>query len=325
MASQRFARPIFDNPFLKIKELPGDTVKRNSESLKQANSDPRGTSLVISRDVTLDTDKKTWLRLYVPRRVTKASAPKKLPLIVYYHGGGFVYFHANTFIFDVFCQALSERVGAMVISLEYRLAPEHRLPAAYDDAMDGLHWIKSTKDEWVTNYADLSRVYLYGTSAGGNLAYHAGLRAAAAANELEPIRIKGLILHHPYFSGKNRTESEEKLKDDQLLPLHAIDKMFDLCLPKGVDHDHEYCNPCANGGSKHLDDMKELGWKVLVTGVCEDPLVDAGRNCVKLMEEKGIKVYKFFRDGYHAMEVFDQSTAAALYDATRDFLNASKN
>lgn len=51
-----------------------------------------------------------------------------------------------------------------------------------------------------------------------------------------------------YFSGKNRTESEEKLKDDPLLPLHAIDNMFDVCLPKGVDHDHECCNSCTNGG-----------------------------------------------------------------------------
>ncbi|PHT78370.1 hypothetical protein T459_16422 [Capsicum annuum] len=221
MPSQRFARPIFDNPFLKIKELPGDTVKRNSESLKQANSDPKGTSLVVTRDVDLDTTKNTLLRLYVPRRLTKVDKPKKLPLIMYYHGGGFVYFHANTFIFDVFCQALAERVGAMVISLEYRLAPENRLPAAYDDAIDGLEWLKFTKDEWVCNYADLSKVFLGGTSSGGNLAYNA-----------ESIRIRGLILHHPFFSGINRTESEETRKDDQLLPLHAIDKMFDLCLPK---------------------------------------------------------------------------------------------
>lgn len=174
MPSQRFARPIFDNPFLKIKELPGDTVKRNSESLKQANSDPKGTSLVVTRDVDLDTTKNTLLRLYVPRRLTKVDKPKKLPLIMYYHGGGFVYFHANTFIFDVFCQALAERVGAMVISLEYRLAPENRLPAAYDDAIDGLEWLKFTKDEWVCNYADLSKVFLGGTSSGGNLAYNAG-------------------------------------------------------------------------------------------------------------------------------------------------------
>ncbi|MCD9561536.1 hypothetical protein HAX54_020702 [Datura stramonium] len=90
-----------------------------------------------------------------------------------------------------------------------------------------------------------------------------GLRVAAAVKEFEPLKVKGIILHHPYFSGKKRTKSEEKLKDDQLLPLDAIDKMFDLCLPKGVaDHDHEYCNPCANGGSNHLDEIKTMGWKV---------------------------------------------------------------
>lgn len=92
---------------------------------------------------------------------------------------------------------------------------------------------------------------------------------------------------------------------------------------KGVDHDHEYCNPCANGGSKHLDDIKELGWRVFVSGASEDPLVDAARGCVRMLEEKGIKVFKFFRDGYHAMEVFDQSMAAALYDATKDYVYAA--
>ncbi|KAJ8539424.1 hypothetical protein K7X08_013676 [Anisodus acutangulus] len=326
MASQKIIRPIFDNPFLNIEELSGDTIKRYPEPLTQANSDPNGTSLVISKDVDLDINKKTWLRIYVPRRLI-SNHDEKLPVIFYYHGGGFVFFHANGYGWDLFCQGLAESVGAMVIALEYRLAPENRLPAAYDDAMDGLHWIKSTKDEWVRNYSDLSNVYLFGSSSGGNMAYHAGLRVAAAEyKELEPVKIKGLILHQPYFSGKNRTESEEKLKDDQLLPLDAIDKMFDLSLPKGtLDHDHEYSNPFVNGGSKHLDDMIARGWGILVTGVSEDPLVDAGRNFAKFIEEKGIKTFKLFGDGYHAIELFDPSMAAVLFDTTKDFLNATKN
>ncbi|PHT50052.1 hypothetical protein CQW23_09799 [Capsicum baccatum] len=154
-----------------------------------------------------------------------------------------------------------------------------------------------------------------------------GLRVAATAyKELEPVKIKGLILHQPYFSGKNRTKSEEKLKDDQLLPLHAIDKMFDLSLPKGtLDHDHEYSNPFLNGGSKHVDDMVARGWAVLVTGVSEDPLVDNAHNFANFMEEKGIKTFKLFGDGYHAIEGFEPSKAAALIGATKDFICATKN
>lgn len=222
---------------------------------------------------------------------------------------------------------LAGMLGAMVIALEYRLAPENRLPAAYDDAMDGLYWIKSTQDEWVRNYSDLSNVYLFGSSSSGNMAYHAGLRLAATTyKELEPVKIKGLILHQPYFSGKNKTESEEKLKDDQLLPSHAIDKMFELAIPKGtVDHDHEYSNPFLNGGSKHLNDMVARGLGVLVTGVSEDPLVDAARNLANFLEEKGITTFKLFGDGYHAIELFEPSMAAVLFDAPRDFISATKN
>ncbi|CAN4077813.1 unnamed protein product [Withania somnifera] len=326
MASQRFVRPIFENPFFNIVELPGDTIVRKPEYLTQANSDPNGTSLVMSKDVDLDINKKTWLRIYVPRRLVTNHSDEKLPVVFHYHGGGFVFYHANSFAWDLFCQGLAEKVGAMVIALEFRLAPENRLPAAYDDAIDGLYWVKSTQDEWVRDYADLSNVYLFGSSAGGNIAYHAGLQVATKYEELEPVKINGLILHQPYFSGKNRTESEEKLKDDQFLPLHAIDKMFDLSLPKGtLDHDHEYSNPLVNGGSKHLDDMVARGLGVLVTGVSEDPLVDAARNIANFLEEKGIRTFKLFGDGYHAIELFEPSMAAVLFDATRNFISATKS
>ncbi|KAM3361064.1 hypothetical protein P3S68_015918 [Capsicum galapagoense] len=234
MASQCFVRPTFDNPFLNIEELPGDTIVRKPEPLTQANSDPNGTSLVISKDVDLDINKKTWLRIYVPRRIIINHDDEKLPVIFYYHGGGFVFFHANSFFWDLFCQGLAGNLGVMVIALKFRLAPENCLPAAYDDAMDGLYWIKSTQDEWIQKYSDVSNVYLFGSSCGGNMAlfgsscggnmaYHAGLRVAATAyKELEPVKIKGLLLHQPYFSGKNRTKSEEKLKDNQFLPLLLV-------------------------------------------------------------------------------------------------------
>lgn len=174
MASQEFAIPAFDNPFLNIEELPGDTIKRNPELSIPANADPNGTSLALSKDVDIDINKKTWVRIYIPKRVITNHDNEKLPVLFYYHGGGFVFFHVNSIGWDPFCQGLAEKLGAMVIALDYRLAPENRLPAAYDDAMDALYWIKSTQDEWVRNYADLSNVYLFGTSSGGNMAYHTG-------------------------------------------------------------------------------------------------------------------------------------------------------
>ncbi|KAL4604300.1 hypothetical protein ACB092_10G183600 [Castanea dentata] len=98
----------------------------------------------------------------------------------------------------------------------------HRLPAAYDDAVETLHLIKTNQDEWITKYADFSNTFIMGTSAGGNVAYHAGLR---------------------------RTESELRLVNDPVLPLFVNDLMWELSLQIGVDLDHEYCNPTVGGGS----------------------------------------------------------------------------
>ncbi|KAL7107222.1 hypothetical protein ACP275_06G040700 [Erythranthe tilingii] len=319
MAPEKIVRPVFDNPFLHITVNPDGTVKRCPELRNPANSDRNST--VLSKDVTLDPSKKTWLRLYIPNLATPPPSTAKLPLIFYYHGGGFIFCNADTSVYDVFCKGLVEKLGAMVVSLDYRLAPEHRLPAAYEDAVDGFFWVKNTEDEWVTKYADLSNCFLSGTSAGGNLAYHAGLRFAAVSGDLNPLRVRGLILHHPNFSGAKRTGSEEKLANDPLLPLYAIDQMFDLSLPEGAaDHDHEYSNPVANGGSKNADLIKRMGWRVLVTGCFDDPLVDAGLDCAKMLEGEGVETATLFGDGYHAMEVFDPAMSGPLYDAIKSFI-----
>ena len=75
----------------------------------------------------------------------------------------------------------------LVISVEYRLAPESRLPAAYDYVLDVLHWVKEGKDEWVKKYGDLSNCYLMGQSAGANIMYFAGVNALDQVNDLRPL------------------------------------------------------------------------------------------------------------------------------------------
>ncbi|PNX56997.1 carboxylesterase 1-like protein, partial [Trifolium pratense] len=64
-------------------------------------------------------------------------------------------------------------LGVFVVSVEYRLAPEHRLPAAFDDAMEALFWIRNVDDDWVTRYVDYSKCYIMGNSAGATIAYNA--------------------------------------------------------------------------------------------------------------------------------------------------------
>ncbi|GAY41293.1 hypothetical protein CUMW_058320 [Citrus unshiu] len=69
--------------------------------------------------------------------------------------------------------------------------------------------------------ADLSSCFLVGDSSGGNIAYHAALRAAAGVDNLAPLKIRGLILYKPFFSGVKRTKSEMRLENDPNFPLAA--------------------------------------------------------------------------------------------------------
>lgn len=283
------------------------------DHLLNPNSSP-----VLYKDVPLNQSKSTSLRLFLPREAldnyhSSTTTSPKLPIILYFHGGGFILFTPATVGFHIFCSNMASHLPAIVVSVDHRLAPENRLPAAYDDAMDALHWIKTTTDDWLTNYADVSNCYIMGSSSGGNIAYHTGLRVVDSSIQIfEPLVIKGLILHHPFFGSVQRTKSQIRLVDDVVLPLPVTDLMWKLSLPNGADRDHEYCNPTAGDGSTILEKIGQLGWRVMVIGCDGDPLYDGQFGVAKLMEEKGVTVINHFEEGgYHIFNVFDPSNSKA--------------
>lgn len=108
----------------------------------------------------------TPLRIYTP----KGKGP--FPVIVYYHGGGWVI--ANLDVYDASPRALANAAGAIVVSASYRQAPEHKFPAAHDDAFTAYKW---TLDNAASFGGDASRVAVAGESAGGNLAINTAIRA----------------------------------------------------------------------------------------------------------------------------------------------------
>ncbi len=99
------------------------------------------------------------VRIYWP------SGIAGLPVCVYLHGGGFVIGDLNTH--DPLCRSLANRSGAIVVSVDYRLAPEHRYPAAVEDSSAALAWVAATAAELG---GDPTRLAVAGDSAGGNLA-----------------------------------------------------------------------------------------------------------------------------------------------------------
>nr|GLL37216.1 carboxylesterase 1-like [Ipomoea trifida] len=280
-------------------------------------------SLVLAKDISINQSKTTWARIILPRKSVDSQPLSKLPLIVYFHGGGFVVSTVDTPYFQDFYRHISTEVSAVVVSVEYRRAPEHRLPAAYDDCMEALYWIKNSDDEWLTKYVDFSRCFLMGTSAGGNIAYRVGLSASSICRELKPLEIRGLILHHPYFGGKERTVSELRSVDDKVFSLRQIDLMWETALPAGADRDHVYCNAMVEIRSNPgmFDQVKALGLKILVWGCGGDPLVDRQVEVLNALRDAGVEVVgRIIEGGHHGLEIADPLKAKELCIAIKEFV-----
>ncbi|CAD6210447.1 unnamed protein product [Miscanthus lutarioriparius] len=261
---------------------------------------------VHSNDVPLNDATGTGLRLFVPSG--SGGHHDRLPLIVYFHGGGYVLFRAASEPFHNTCTALAAAAPAAVASVDYRLAPEHRLPAAFEDAADAVLWARP--------HAAAGRpVFVMGSHNGASIAFRAALAAADAGVEL-----RGVILNQPHLGGAARSPAEAASVDDRVLPLPANDLLWELALPVGADRDHEYCNPesmVTRVGAARLRRLPPC----LVLGRRKDPPRDRTRTLVNALRKAGVAVEaRLDGAGYHAMELFKANYAAEFTAQVADFV-----
>ncbi|KAF8772674.1 hypothetical protein HU200_005641 [Digitaria exilis] len=186
--------------------------------------DTSSTGGVASKDVIIDPTTNVSVRLYLPPTAGSGDN-KKLPVVVYFHGGGFMVESSASVSYHRYLNALAARAGALAVSVDYRRVPEHRLPAAYDDSWAALVWAVaaacvssapggSAPEPWLAQHGDPSRVFLAGDSAGANIAHNVAMRAAA---EGHPAAIRGVMLMHPYFWDASNTmgpKLEERIRNE---------------------------------------------------------------------------------------------------------------
>ncbi|XP_002278939.1 probable carboxylesterase 6 [Vitis vinifera] len=267
---------------------------------------------VTCGDIVIHKLTNIWARFYVPA----VRCHGKLPLLVYFHGGGFCVGSAAWSCYHDFLARLAAKAGCLIMSVNYRLAPENPLPAAYEDGFKAFLWLKqeavSGASEWWSRACNFSSIFLAGDSAGGNIAHHLSLRLgsnrASEATALKPLVFKGTILIQPFFGGEARTHSEKQMVSPSVLSLTASDTYWRLSLPYGANRDHPWCNPMSKGSIKLLE------LRLLPTMVCiseMDILRDRNLEFCSALASAGKRVEHVVYKGVgHAFQILNKSPLA---------------
>lgn len=210
----------------------------------------------------------------IPIRITLPKATGPLPILVYFHGGGWAFGSIEQS--DAFCRKLTNRSGCIVVSVGYRLAPEHKFPIPLEDCYAATLWVKQHAQEFS---GDANRIAVSGDSAGGNLA--AGV--TLMARDRGDLAIKYQLLIYPVTTSDIVESAYANCRDKMFMPIDAMRFFWDSYLKDAKDGESPYASPLK------AKDLTKLPPAFIVTAE-HDPMRDEGEKYAKRLQEAGVPV-----------------------------------
>ncbi|KAG4388347.1 hypothetical protein AAZX31_09G142600 [Glycine max] len=291
------------------------TVNRRLMNFLDRKSQPNAKPVngVSTQDVTVDAKRNLWFRIFNPA----AASGGGLPVVIFFHGGGFAFLSPDSFAYDAVCRRFCRRVPAVVVSVNYRLAPEHRYPLQYDDGEDILRFLDENRAVLPEN-ADVSKCFLAGDSAGANLAHNVAVRVAKSG-PLREVRVVGLVSIQPWFGGEARTAAEVKFEGAPLVSTARTDWLWKAFLPDGSDRDHGASN-VSGPNSEDLSGLNYPDTLVFVGGF--DPLQDWQKKYCEWLKKSGKKAQLIeYSTMIHAFYIFPElPESSQLISEVKDFI-----
>ncbi|MDI9976511.1 alpha/beta hydrolase [Rhodococcus sp. IEGM 1307] len=276
--------------FPRVETMTGAQARAATRAGRKAVADPEPVGSVRDREIPGGAGP-IAVRIYSP-----AGHPaESLPVVVFFHGGGFVICDLDSH--DGFCRAMCNGIGAVVVSVDYRLAPESQWPAAADDAYAATCWVARHAREFG---GDPDRLLVAGDSSGGNLA----AVAALMARDREAPAVTGQLLIYPVIEPVFDTESYELFAEGHFLTRSAMQWYWDQYLPTHRETVPAYAAPVR------AEDLGGLPPAIVITAE-RDPLRYEGEKYAGALADAGVPVQCRRVEGmFHGFLTIDAMAAA---------------
>ncbi|KAK9665640.1 hypothetical protein RND81_14G125500 [Saponaria officinalis] len=281
---------------------------REAGSLKIPPSDDVATGVKIKDVMISDT---VAARLFLPPQSAVAG---KVPLLFYAHGGAFCMYSPFSVDYTRLLTNYVAEFNVVAVSVAYGLFPAHP-GGCYDDSWVGLQWVASHGDPeseifklgkcepWISDHADLSRVFIGGDSGGANIS-HAMMRNVRKQGLNENVKIEGMILVHPYFGDNDKQwmrmcPINEGPNDPRMKP--ALEDLAALSCDRVLVFLAEI-DFLRDAGVKYVEELKKSGWNGVLEGL-ENKGKEHNFHITNYMDEEAILINQKIKSFIHYEKV----------------------